>query len=366
PASLDEFMREPAVLTTLLGHKKKPRRGSTSSQRTLDSVQERDPHKKDLPKAKDSSDTTNLVTLVVTEEHQAQHLKAVLRLTGERLDYEMRRADQAEQRARTAESHARDVSTHVATAENERYQAKLGATRSQEEVKQYQLLAEKAERELRRVEAELQRSERLRKEAEQSAADARDVARKAQQALREHQAGEEGRGEGRTLEVKVSRECDDGRVDGLEDGRAQGFEAGYAEGFEAGRAEGYAAGREDGCDAGRLIGFEDGKKVGFSEGYEDGMQDGRRNERERSLKAFDKFTDSKEGREQATKQAGDAKPLPVPGRARSPRKDKTPPPRSTPSPERAVVPPPPPAKTPSPPPIPVWLHRKPNFAQSAG
>lgn len=48
-----------------------------------------------------------LSLVLVEEERQAHHMKAVLRSTGDRLEYEVRRADQAELRAACAESRAR-------------------------------------------------------------------------------------------------------------------------------------------------------------------------------------------------------------------------------------------------------------------
>ena len=127
PTPLGEFLRDPAVLTTLLGHKK-PRRGSTSSshrerlrEHSRERSREREHGTKDArrdKKSKDTSDTSSILTLVLAEEErQAHRLKAVLRSTGERLDYEMRRADVAEQRARTAEGHTREVQLRVAAAD---------------------------------------------------------------------------------------------------------------------------------------------------------------------------------------------------------------------------------------------------------
>lgn len=384
PSPLGEFLRDPAVLTALMGHKK-TRRGSTSSshrdrerdrerEREHEHSRERDyPAKEPRRKTKDTSDTSSILTLVLAEEErQAHHLKAVLRNTGERLDYEMRRADQAELRARTAEGHSREVALRIATAENGRHQAELETARVREETKRFQLLAEASERELRRVEADMQRLERMRKEAEQNAADSRDLARKAQQALREHQAREEGREEGRMLEMR--RKYNDGREDGFEDGRAEGYENGHAEGFETGRSEGYASGRTEGYNAGRLVGFEEGRKVGWSEGYADGLKQGRREERVHAIEAFDKFMDSEERRQsvltvttttdddrtqrwvEATSQLREPSPLPI-----------VPPPAvehmRVPSPEPIRDPSPQPPRGPSPAPVPVWLHRRMNSAQ---
>jgi len=379
PTPLGEFLRDPAVLTSLIGHKK-PRRGSASSthrerERHRDHSYERDREhergqKEPRRKGKDS-DTASILTLVLAEEErQAHHLKAVLRTTGDRLDYEMRRADQAELRARTAEGHAREVALRIATAETGRHQAELDAARAREEIKRFQMLSETVERELRRAELELQRVDRARKEAEQSAADARDAARKAQQTLREFQAREEGREEGRMLEAR--RRYNDGREDGFEDGRAEGYEAGQAEGFEAGRAEGYATGRQEGFNAGRLAGFEEGRKVGWSEGYQEGVGQGRKEERVHAIEAFDKFMDSEVGRQsiislttedertqrwvEATSQLSESPPVPVRPPSVEDARVPTPQPVRAPSPQPQPIPPPPA-------PIPVWLHRRLNSSQ---
>ncbi|KAI0940456.1 hypothetical protein AcW1_003646 [Taiwanofungus camphoratus] len=352
---LTEFLRDPVVLTSLIGHKKKSRRGSSSSQRDRDHDRERG-SKDTRKREKDSSDTASILTLVLAEEErQAHHLKAVLRNTGERLDYEMRRADQNEIHARTAEGLAREATARVTTAEAARHQTELDAARAQEEIKRYQMLAEAAERSLRRAEGDVQRLERLRNEAEQSAADARDIARKAQQVLREHQAREAGKEEGRRFEVR--RRYNDGREDGFEDGRAEGFEAGHSEGFESGRTEGYAVGRSEGHHAGRLIGFEEGRKVGWAEGLAEGIERGRKEERAHALDAFDKFMDSEISRNSAittsdedrtqrwvevTSQVGEQSPVPV----------------RPPSPQQV--------RDRSPVPIPVWLHRRLNNPQEQG
>ncbi|CCL99868.1 uncharacterized protein FIBRA_01893 [Fibroporia radiculosa] len=379
PSPLGEFLRDPVVLTTLMGTRKKPRRSASSQRehsRDRESSGRESTGKESRKKSKDS-DTSSILTLVLAEEErQAHHLKAILRSTGDRLEFEMRRADQAESRARIAESHAREVALRVAAAETARHQAELDAARAREEIKRYQMQYESAERELRRVETELQKTDRTRKDAEQSAADARDVARRAQQALREHQVREEGREEGRRLEVR--RRYNDGREDGFEDGRAEGFEAGHSEGFDEGRAEGYAAGRSDGHSAGRRIGFDEGRKVGLEDGYAEGFEEGRKEERKRALDAFDKFMDSEAGRQsfisvttdttrtqrwvEATSRVQEREPEPLPVRVPGSSSEPTlAPPPPEPQPERE--PSPQPVRVPSPTPIPVWLHRRLNTTQ---
>lgn len=286
PTPLSGMLQDPGILRTLMAPKKS-RRGSTSSQRSGSHERERS---KDSRRTRKESDATSVLTLVLAEEErQAHHLKAVLRATGDRLESEMRRADAAEERARAAEARAREASARASTAEAARHQTELDAARVREELTRYRMLAEAAEREVRRAEADIQRLDRLRHDAEQSAADARDVARKAQQAVREWQARDEGRLEGMKLEVR--RHYDNGREDGFEDGRSEGYETGYAEGFEEGREEGVHAGRTEGNASGRLSGFDEGKQVGFHEGYKEGYEQGRKDEHAHALEAFDKFMD---------------------------------------------------------------------------
>lgn len=289
PTPLSGMLQDPGLLRTLIGPRKS-RRGSASSQRSGSRERTASERSRDPRRSRKEGDAAGMLTLMLAEEErQAHHLKAVLRTTGDRLESEMRRADLAEERARNAEGRAREASTRATASEAARHQAELEATRAREEITRYRMLAEAAEREVRKAESDVQRLERLRNDAEQAAADARDMARKAQQALREWQAREEGRLEGMRLEVR--RRYEDGREDGFEDGRAEGYEAGRAEGFEEGKAEGMHAGRTEGLASGRLTGFDEGRQVGYSEGLKEGYERGRKEERTHALEAFDKFMD---------------------------------------------------------------------------
>ncbi|RPD54070.1 hypothetical protein L227DRAFT_512340, partial [Lentinus tigrinus ALCF2SS1-6] len=339
PTPIHEILRDPAILTSLLTHRKKPRRASSSSHtpttrgiatpsevpsererdrdharsesnRARDTSRERDtstlrgsetastvtvkPRKKDRDRDRDrerESDSASILTQVLAEEErQARHLKAVLRSTGARLEEELRRADVAETRARTAEISVQDLSSRLAASEAGRHQTELDATRAQEECRRWQMQADAAEREARRLQAELARMERAKSEADQAEKEARETARRAEQTLREWQAREQGREEVRRLEVR--RRYSDGRDDGFEDGRAEGYEAGRQDGYEEGRDVGYETGRTEGFNAGRLTGFEEGRKASYAEGYEAGYAKGRKEERVRALEAFDRFIET--------------------------------------------------------------------------
>ncbi|KAI0688729.1 hypothetical protein C8T65DRAFT_673984 [Cerioporus squamosus] len=335
PTPIHEILRDPAILTSLLTHRKKPRRASSSSHtprglatpsevpserererdrdplrsetnRVRDASRERDsstlrgsdtastatvkPRKKERDRDRESDSASILTQVLAEEERQARHLKAVLRQTGARLEEELRRADVAETRARTAEINVQDLSSRLAASEAGRHQVELDATRAQEECRRWQMQADAAEREARRLQAELARMERAKSEMDQAEREAREAARRAEQTLREWQAREQGREEVRRLEVR--RRYSDGRDDGFEDGRAEGYEAGRQDGYEEGRDVGYETGRTEGFNAGRLTGFEEGRKAAYSEGYEAGYAKGRKEERARALEAFDRFIES--------------------------------------------------------------------------
>ncbi|EMD37737.1 hypothetical protein CERSUDRAFT_83469 [Gelatoporia subvermispora B] len=355
PSPLEQLARDPALLSGIVSHRK-TRRGSTGS-RTPQREHSRDRGRsgKEVRREKKDSEAASLLTVMFAEEErQTHHLKAVLRSTSERLDYEARRADQAELRARTAETQAHESSTRASNAESARHAAELDTARAREEVKRYQLLIEAAERETRRLQAELQRQERLRAEAEQSATEVRETARVAQQALREYQARDSGRAERRRAEVQ--KNYNDGREDGFEDGRATGYEAGYDEGFQAGKDEGFQSGHREGFDTGMLTGFEEGKKAGWSEGFAEGKDQGQREERERALEAFDRFVETELDRRSM---------MTVVSHDRTEKWLECYAPSREASPSPKPVPPPSLPTEPSPVPVPVWLHRRLHYPAEA-
>ncbi|KAL1945735.1 hypothetical protein VTO73DRAFT_1737 [Trametes versicolor] len=409
PTPIHEILRDPAVLSSLLSHRKKPRRArDRESTRTTDTASTVRPRKekRDRERDRDSDSASILTHVLAEEERQARHLKAVLRQTGARLEEELRRADLAESRARTAEITAQDLSARLAASDAARHQVELDTTRAQEECRRWQMQADAAERETRRLQAELGRSERARLEKEQDEKEAREAARRVEQTLREWQAREAGREEVRRMELR--RRATDHRDEGYENGRAEGYdtgradgydegrEEGHREGYETGRSEGFAAGRMTGFEEGRKAGFEEGRKVGFeedrdasySEGYEAGYTQGRKEERARALDAFDRFVETEmdhrrsvsdfgDDRTQrwveATRKMREREPSPLPSHEvphRAPSEVRSPPPYPNPAPMgREALPAPLPVRAtrdPSPAPKLVWLHRPLNRQQEAG
>jgi hypothetical protein len=249
PTPLTQLLQDPEVIQTLAGSKHKKNRGGHSGS----------PHR-------EHRSSPSIMSLVlVEEERQACHLKDVLRSTGDRLEYEIRRADDAVGRAEYAEMRAKDVFTRVAAMEAALHNAEVQSVRSGEELRKYQMQSQVMERELRRVQADVVRLEKQKAEAEKSAGKARDATRQYQMILREYQAREEGQHMG------VQKWFDQGRD--------QGWEEGHPEGFEEGK----------------ISGFEEGIRVGRKEGLRAGKERGRYEERRNALDAFDRYLDEEIG-----------------------------------------------------------------------
>ncbi|KAG0706092.1 hypothetical protein DFH29DRAFT_903561 [Suillus ampliporus] len=267
PTPLKELLKDPAVINTLhnTDGKQKSRRQSSSSQH-------REP----------SYSTSTFMSLVLAEEDkQAHHLRSTLRSTGNRLDQEMRRANQAESKAEFAELRVRELTSSVSAAEMGKRYAELDAGRANEEIRRHQMRIESLEKEVKQLHADIRILERQRNEADESASRARDTARKFQIELSKQQIKGQG--------IEESRRY--GSKKWFVTGHNEGWDAGYAEGFEDGREDGFEEGRQYGIREGRESnpGFKQGRKIGRKEGFESGREQGRHEEHERALHAFDEF-----------------------------------------------------------------------------
>ncbi|KAF8557588.1 hypothetical protein OG21DRAFT_1406834 [Imleria badia] len=265
PSPLTSYLKDPAVINAIdspEGSRSRNHRHSSSSTRS------RGPR------------TSSILGLVLAEEEkQAHKLKSLLRSTGDRLDREIRRANQAVSRAEHAESRVHELTARVSKAESSKYVVELEAARAKEEIRRYQLQIEGLERDVKRLQADVALLEKQRNEADECAARARDTARKFQMELRNVQARQVGREEGMRY----------GMHKWFKTGRIEGFDAGQVEGFESGHTEGYDQGREQGFVEGQEIGLKQGRKIGRQEGFDDGWEQGRREERAHALQAFDDF-----------------------------------------------------------------------------
>jgi flagellar biosynthesis/type III secretory pathway protein FliH len=243
PTPLQELLKDPAVINTLYHTDgKKSRRQSSSSPRY--------------------SASTLMSLVVAEEEKQAQHLRSTLRSTGDRLDQEMRRANQAESKAEFAELRTQDLTIRLSAAETGKHYAELDALRANEEIRRHQMRIESLEKQVTKLQADIRLLERQRNEADESASRARDTARKFQIELSKQQAKE-----------KVVEESSIyGRKKWFVTGHNEGWDAGYAEGFDDGREDGFEEGRQYGVREGRESGFKQGHKTGRKEGFENGRE----------------------------------------------------------------------------------------------
>lgn len=266
PSPLTSYLRDPAVINAI--DSPEGSRRSRNQRHSSTSSRSREPR---------SSSILGLV--LAEEEKQAHKLKSLLRSTGDRLDREIRRANQAVSRAEHAESRILELSARVSKAESSTYVLELEAARAKEEIKRYKLQIESLERDVKRLQADVALLEKQRNEADESAARARDTARKFQMELRNVQARHVGREEGMRY----------GMHKWFKTGRIEGFDVGHTEGYETGRNDGYDEGLEQGFTEGQEVGVRQGRKVGRQEGFDQGCEQGRREEREHALQAFDDF-----------------------------------------------------------------------------
>lgn len=226
------------------------------------------------------NDSMSVLTVVLAEEErQVNHLRALLRTTAERLEDERVRANQAENRADFNESRVRELQMKLANSDATKHSADLETERAKDESHRLKMHMEMVEREVQRLRNSLNNMTKRKDEAEREASEAQGTARKAEQRLREYEAEQEGRDEGRRLASKKNydagwREC---WPVAHEEGRTQGYEEGRGEGFASGRSEA------------KLTFYEEGRKKGKLEGYQEGIEKGTREERDRALEEFDKF-----------------------------------------------------------------------------
>ncbi|KAG9316711.1 hypothetical protein JVU11DRAFT_2771 [Chiua virens] len=268
PSPLTGYLKDPALINAIdgaeAGRSRSQRQSSSSTGRS------REPR----------SRTSSILGLVLAEEEkQAHKLKSLLRSTGDRLDREIRRANQAVSRAEHAESRTHELTTRVSNAESSKYVLELETARAKEEIKRYQMQIETLERDVKRLQADVALLERQRNEADESAARARDTARKFQMEFRNVQARQAGREEGMRY----------GMDKWFKTGRIEGFDAGHVEGYDNGRGDGYEEGRQYGFVEGQEIGLKQGRKIGRQNGFDEGWEQGRKEERQHALQVFDDF-----------------------------------------------------------------------------
>ncbi|KAF9012417.1 hypothetical protein BDQ17DRAFT_700787 [Cyathus striatus] len=200
---------------------------------------------------------------LLEEERQANHLKALLRQACERIEQEMLKTDQALSRADSAETRALEATLKVTTLENAKRHAEGESMRRDCQVKEYEIRLDSLQKELRRAQDDIRKLEQQKRNAESSAERAKDSMTNLEMRLRDLKALEEGREEGRRLNIQ--------RV----------FHDAHNEGWNEGYEQGYGEGKRDGK--------EQGLRRGRKEGLKEGKEQGRNEERRNALEAFDRF-----------------------------------------------------------------------------
>lgn len=229
---------------------------------------------------KENDSIPSVLTVVLAEEErQVNHLRALLRTTADRLEDERVRANQAENRADFNESRVRELQMKLTNSEAAKHSEGLETERARDEAHRLKMQMDMMEREVQRLRNSLNNMTKRKDEAEREASEAQDAARRAEQRLREYEAEQGGRDEGRRLASKKNydagwREC---WPAAHEEGRTQGYEEGHVEGYAKGRSEA------------KLTFYEEGRTKGKLEGYQEGIERGMREERDRALEEFDKF-----------------------------------------------------------------------------
>lgn len=248
PSPLGRLLQDPAVLELSKAAKQKGHRSSRSRERR----------------------TPSLTTIaLVEEERHVNHLRALLRSASNRLEYEIRRADDAEARGQSAEMRIKDTTAQLMIAERARREAETGSKQSNAESRRYQIQIEQMEIEMRRLEANTLRLEEENERLEESSIKAKETSRQYQTALRDYQAREDGKEVGRQMAIQRW--------------------------FETGREKGWSLGHKEGYEEGKQEGFDEGIKVGRTEGLREGVEHGKNEERKKAIEAFDRFMDEEMG-----------------------------------------------------------------------
>ncbi|TBU41440.1 hypothetical protein BD309DRAFT_981860 [Dichomitus squalens] len=338
PTPIHEMLRDPAILSSLLSHRKKPRSGSSASHTPRLTTAGDDTLK---PEPSGSSSSSSKPRTPSRErsrdpdrdrereygrekERDRDRDKDRERERDRERDRDSRTIDTAsttstvkprkKDRDRDRESDSATILTHV-LAEEERQARHLKAVlrqtgaRLEEELRRADLAesrARTAEINVSELTQRLASSEAARHQLELDATRAQEECRRwqmqADAAEREarrlqtelarserarqdvEQAEKEARGAARRAEqmLREWKAREEGReeVRRLEvrrrysDGRDEGFEDGRAEGYEAGHEDGYEQGRNEGYENGRSEGFDAGRLAGFEEGKKAAYSDG--------------------------------------------------------------------------------------------
>ncbi|KAG5648526.1 hypothetical protein DXG03_003137 [Asterophora parasitica] len=178
--------------------------------------------------------------LIEPQEHLVRFLKELLRNAADHLEYEMRRANDAELRAGFAELSAKDVAGKLAAAEGDKARAD-GAHVAERQLHRTQL--EKTREELKGLRRDIRSAERLKDQFEGASIRAKEMNIHYRENISKWKRYEEGVQQGH--EIEVANSFDEGRVRGWQEGFEEGRNTGHQEGLVAGMREGKEQGRKE-------------------------------------------------------------------------------------------------------------------------
>ncbi|KAF8919765.1 hypothetical protein CPB85DRAFT_1429254 [Mucidula mucida] len=196
-------------------------------------------------------------------EWETASLKHLLRSTGDRLEHEVRRADEAIARAEYAQLQADQTFDRYTAAHQACNDMELRARHAENEVATCRRQLELSEDRVRQLEDRCTDLEGEREEASQRTSTLKKEVRDLQLSVRSHEARDKGWEEG----VKI------GMMKRLNEERQKLWNAGYAEGSKVARSSA----------------MKEGIRIGRREGLMEGREQGRNEERRNALEAFQVF-----------------------------------------------------------------------------
>lgn len=215
-----------------------------------------DPKKRHKSRERRTHRTPMVAAMAIAEEErQASHLKSLLQATGDRLEHEMRRAEEATARADFTDRQAHELLERARVAEIERAKMKEEMVRMERETRNLQIQLEAAQRETKRVCDDMEDIRQEMEQLQRSERKAHASNLRNELTLKEYQKQAAG-------VQKMIDAC-------YENGQNEGYNEGYELGYEDGR--------------------EAGMKKGRKEGLREGIERGRYEERQNAIQAFDNF-----------------------------------------------------------------------------
>jgi len=157
--------------------------------------------------------------ILLEQEREAHRLKSVISSTSDRLELEIGRAERAELRAEYDAIRLQDITGRLQAEQAARMRAEAEETRWREESTRWESKAAECERESKRVRTEMKKLEQSMNEALEETEEYHSEMQRLEFALRERQALEESREEGRAKAWEMLLAKRHGKLDSRRDRR---------------------------------------------------------------------------------------------------------------------------------------------------